>query len=94
MRRFVGAVFVVALAATPMAVFADTGAAVPADRIVLADPGVTGDGGRDANGGGGGCGSGPNWQGCGGWSPFQGGYGSGCFNGVCGSWDGTRGRVG
>jgi hypothetical protein len=35
--------------------------------------------------------TGPGWNGCGGWSPAQGGFGSGCVNGMCGGWDGNRG---
>jgi hypothetical protein len=35
--------------------------------------------------------TGPGWNGCGGWSPAQGGLGSGCVNGMCGGWDGNRG---
>lgn len=54
----------------------------------LASPGITGNGGAD-----GGCSSGPNWHGCGGWNPIQGGFGSGCVNGICGGWDGSRAWV-
>lgn len=57
-------------------------------HVVVADP--VGSGGGDA-GGGGACGSGDNWNGCGGWNPFQGGFGSGCVNGICVGWDGSRG---
>jgi hypothetical protein len=91
-RNFVGTMFV-AGAAAAIAV-APTGL-VPAattdqtGQTVAAQP--HGSGGPDGNGGGSGCGHDAGWQGCGGFIPGQGGFGHGCFNGICGSWDGGRG---
>ena len=79
-----------ALVAAPAAVMS-LGGALPADRVVVADGTPTGSGGPDGSGGGGGCSNGGNWQGCGGWNPATGGFGHGCFNGICGGWDGNRG---
>jgi hypothetical protein len=59
-------------------------------QVVLAEPAGNGSG-SGGQGGGDGCYSGPGWHGCGGWNPIQGGFGSGCVNGLCGGWDGSRG---
>lgn len=57
--------------------------------VAYADPDVSyGGGGPDGRGGGGGCSGGEGWHGCGEWHPESGGTGSGCYNGVCGGWDG------
>ena len=91
-RRFVGSLAVAgaaaaAIVAAPAAVIAN--APQPTfSQVVVAEPAGHGSGGQ---GGGDGCYSGPGWHGCGGWNPIQGGFGSGCVNGVCGGWDGTRG---
>lgn len=77
-----GAAAAIAVAPTAM-LNADAPSTHP---VVLAQP----SGGGDA-GGGGGCDSGPGWNGCGGWNPVQGGVGHGCWNGICGGWDGQRG---
>ncbi|WP_199178118.1 hypothetical protein [Mycobacterium hubeiense] len=87
-RKLVGSVFVAgaigAIAAGPTsALLVD---AVGPDQVLLATPSGSGDAG-----GGSGCDSGPNWHGCGGWNPVQGGWGHGCINGFCGGWDGQRG---
>jgi hypothetical protein len=93
-RKFITSVFVAgaaaaAIIATPATAIANTPGPTP-NQVILAEPAGYGSGGGD-QGGGGGCYSGPGWHGCGGWNPFQGGYGSGCLNGMCGGWDGTRG---
>jgi hypothetical protein len=94
-RKFITSVFVAGAAAAaivtaPAAVIANAPGTTPS-QVVLAEPAGHGSGGGDGQGGGGGCYSGPGWHGCGGWNPFQGGFGSGCVNGMCGGWDGTRG---
>jgi hypothetical protein len=90
-RRFIGSLAVAGAAAAIVAAPAAVLANAPSNssgQIVLAEPAGHGSGGQ---GGGDGCYSGPGWHGCGGWNPVQGGFGSGCVNGVCGGWDGTRG---
>ena len=76
-----------AIVAAPAAAMTLSGS-IGADRTVVADNGY---GGPDGQCGGGGCGDGANWQGCGGWNPVTGGFGHGCINGLCGGWDGSRG---
>ncbi|MCV7285605.1 hypothetical protein H7J87_09710 [Mycolicibacterium wolinskyi] len=94
-RKLLGSVFVAgaaaAIAAGPTAALLADAPATFTDltgtnQVVLATPSGSGDAG-----GGGGCDSGPNWHGCGGWNPVQGGWGHGCINGICGGWDGQRG---
>lgn len=92
-RKLVGSMFVAtaaaAIAAAPTGVMLMTGSAGTPGQTAVAQP--HGSGGPDGNGGGGGCGHDAGWQGCGGFVPGQGGFGHGCFNGICGSWDGGRG---
>src|ERR1700753_3881286 len=95
-RNFVTSVVVAgaavgAIAAASVAVWSPTTPPLGTSHSILADP-ANGSGGPDGQGGGGGCGSGPGWNGCGGWNPFQGGTVNACSNGVCGGWDGQRGR--
>lgn len=86
-RKLAGSVFVagaaVAFAAAPTAMLLADHAP---STTISAQPHGSGDAG-----GGGGCDSGPGWNGCGGWNPTQGGFGHGCINGICGGWDGQRG---
>jgi len=92
-RKLVGSMFVAtaaaAIALAPTGVMLMTGSAGTPGQTAVAQP--HGAGGPDGNGGGGGCGHDAGWQGCGGFVPGQGGFGHGCFNGICGSWDGNRG---
>lgn len=88
LRKFAISICAVATFAAPAAVLTMAPASASTTSVV-AEP--NGSGGPDGHGGGGGCSSGPGWQGCGGWNPAQGGFGSGCINGICGGWDGSRG---
>ena len=95
-QKLVGSMFVAgaaaAIAVAPTGLILATAPADAANHTVVAQP--HGAGGPDGNGGGGGCGHDAGWQGCGGFIPGQGGYGHGCFQGICGSWDGARGWFG
>lgn len=93
MRKVIGSVFVAgaagAIAVVPTAVMLAQGPAGAPGQAVVAQP--HGAGGPDGSGGGGGCAHDSGWQGCGGFTPGQGGFGHGCIGGICGSWDGARG---